>query len=118
MGKLIISEHLILDDKHDFNSIRFIVLTEKHKLLYKPFWPLLILTGVTVARARTLLLAALGLCRGAIEVSVGPNGSVILHRGEKSCDLFSQEAGRAEEESLEKSRRGRVAGEESPGKSC
>lgn len=49
------------------------------------FWPLLtgaegtvILTGVTVARGRTLLFAAFGLCLGAIDVSVGPTESVIL----------------------------------------
>lgn len=54
-----------------------------------PFWPLLtgaegtvILTGVTVVRGRTLLLAAFGLCLGAIDVSVGPTESVIL---EKRC---------------------------------
>lgn len=54
----------------------------------KPFWPLLtgaegtvILTGVTVlARGRTLLFAAFGLCLGAIDVSVGPTASVILER--------------------------------------
>lgn len=38
-----------------------------------------ILTGVTaLARGSTLLLAALGLCLGAIDVSVGPTESVIL----------------------------------------
>lgn len=53
----------------------------------KPFWPLLtgaegtvIFTGVTVARGKTLLLAAFGLCLGAIDVSVGPTESVILER--------------------------------------
>lgn len=54
---------------------------------HRPFWPLLtgaegtvILTGVTVASGRTLLLAAFGLCLGAIDVSVGPTESVILDR--------------------------------------
>lgn len=38
-----------------------------------------ILTGVTVLGiGRTLLLAALGLCLGAMDVSVGPADSVIL----------------------------------------
>ncbi len=54
----------------------------------KPFWPLLtgaegtvILTGVTVlARGKTLLFAAFGLCLGAIDVSVGPTESVILEK--------------------------------------
>lgn len=53
----------------------------------RPFWPLLtgaegtvILTGVTVARGRTLLFAAFGRCLGAIDVSVGPTESVILQR--------------------------------------
>lgn len=59
-------------------------------MLYKPFWPLLtgaegtvILTGVTVARGRTLLFAAFGLCLGAIDVSVGPTESVILQKQSK-----------------------------------
>lgn len=54
----------------------------------KPFCPLLtgaegtvIFTGVTVlGSGRTLLLAAFGLCLGAIDVSVGPTESVILHK--------------------------------------
>lgn len=57
----------------------------KEKTWHRPFWPLLtgaegtvILTGVTVVRGRTLLLAAFGLCLGAIDVSVGPTESVIL----------------------------------------
>lgn len=59
-----------------------LLLKEREK---RPFWPLLtgaegtvILTGVTVVRGRTLLLAAFGLCLGAIDVSVGPTESVIL----------------------------------------
>lgn len=62
---------------------------------YKPFWPLLtgaegtvILTGVTVARGRTLLFAAFGLCLGAIDVSVGPTESVILQKQSKSVGLI------------------------------
>ncbi len=51
-----------------------------------PFWPLLtvsedsvIFTGVTeLDKGKTLLFAALGLCLGAIDVSVGPTESVIL----------------------------------------
>lgn len=50
------------------------------------FWPLLtvpggtlIFTGVTeLGSGSTLLLAAFGLCLGAMEVSVGPTESVIL----------------------------------------
>lgn len=59
--------------------------------MFKPFWPLLtgaedtvIFTGVTVlARGRTLLFAAFGLCLGAMDVSVGPTESVILERNQK-----------------------------------
>lgn len=52
------------------------------------FWPLLtvpggtlIFTGVTeLGSGSTLLLAAFGLCLGAMEVSVGPTESVILQK--------------------------------------
>lgn len=49
---------------------------------------MVILTGVTVARGRTLLFAAFGLCLGAIDVSVGPTESVILEGRSQSCHLI------------------------------
>lgn len=58
----------------------------KHGLYCSPFWPLptvsedtVIFTGVTeLDKGKTLVFAALGLCLGAIDVSVGPTESVIL----------------------------------------
>lgn len=44
-----------------------------------------IFTGVTeLDKGKTLLFAALGLCLGAIDVSVGPTESVILMKKEIS----------------------------------
>lgn len=72
-----------------YKMCNFLISVEGYRYKFnKPFWPLLtgaegmvILTGVTVlARGRTLLLAAFGLCLGAIDVSVGPTESVILER--------------------------------------
>lgn len=46
-----------------------------------------IFTGVTeLGKGKTLLFAALGLCLGAIDVSVGPTESVILMKKKRNKD--------------------------------